>query len=92
MMAVLADGGAVDVGVEGFPVPISDEGCVVSGVGSSERSGCDIGIVGVSWTCRSTGVSGTFVSFFIEGLTSLGKGRRLLLAGKGASGEEYHGS
>jgi len=88
---VLADGGAVDVGVEGFADPISDEGCVVSGVGNSEISGCGIGMVGVSWTCRSTGITGTFVSFFVEVSTPL-KGRRLPLAGKGASGEEYHGS
>ena len=48
---MLADGGAVDVGVEGFADPISDEGCVVSGVGNSEISGCGIGMVGISWTC-----------------------------------------
>ena len=87
---MLADGGAVDVGVEGFADPISDEGCVVSGVGSSETFGCDIGIIG-SWACRSTGATGTFATFFVVVSTSLRKGRRLL-AGKGVSGEEYHGS
>jgi len=85
-MAVLADGGAVDVGVEGFADPISDEGCMVSGVGNSETSGCDIGIVGVSWTCRSTGITGAFGTFFVEVSASSRKGRRLPLAGKGCIG------
>jgi len=72
-MAVLADGGAVDVGVEGFADPISDESCMVSGVGNSETSGCDIGIVGVSWTCRSTGITGAFGTFFCRSFGILEK-------------------
>lgn len=101
--AVVAEGGAVDIGVDVVTEPASEGGCVVAGVGISDTEG---GCV-VTSVCTS-GTSGCFSSSLEVGVDNrvgigIGSGattaaartflrRRRLLPGKGSPGAEYHGS